>query len=202
MITKNVGFVVRYKGKRGKMDLNAVDYGTENFENIVFVDIDGVFNYMNMKCEYRFLQESVDAINELYDTHRIQLVLSSSWKNAYSFLFMQTLFKDNGIKAPLIDKTFTYFQNMENNNNFSLEDLEGNELDVHYAREYEIYSWLKVFKPKHFLILDDYEMKKFNLREHQILTSYFGNNNEELAFRRKHLNEGRKILEKEGYVYV
>lgn len=175
------------------MNLESIDYGKEEFKNIVFVDIDGVFNHMNTKCDYKFVDESVDVINELYKTHQIQLVLSSSWKTAYSFSFMQKLFKDNGIKAPLIDKTFTYFNNIGNNNYCTLEDIEKEETDVHYSREYEIYYWIKIFKPKHFLILDDYEMKKFNLRQHQILTAYWGKE-EDMALRKKHLKECKRIL--------
>lgn len=177
------------------MNLNTLDYGRENFDNIVFVDIDGVFNHINMKCDYQFLEESVQVINELYDSHKIKLVLSSSWRNAYSFQFMQQLFQDNGIKAPLIDKTFTYFSNIENKNCFTLEDLETEEIDIRYSREYEIYSWIKIFNPQHFLILDDYQMKKFNLNEHQVLTSYFGTIEEDMGLRKKHLEKCKEILD-------
>ncbi len=176
------------------MNSEIFEYGEERFENIVFVDIDGVFNHIKTECDYEFLPESVMALNELYETHQIKLVLSSSWKNAYSFLFMQKLFQYNGIKAPLIDKTCTYFHSIENNNCCTLEELENEETDVRYSREYEIYYWIKIFKPKHYLIIDDYKMEKFNLEEHQILTSYFGEKVTDMAFRKKHLDECRRIL--------
>lgn len=176
------------------MNLDDINYGKQEFENIVFVDIDGVLNHSNMDAEYRFLKESVEALNELYESHKIQIVISSSWKNAYAFSFLQKLFIENGIKAPVIDKTFTFFSKIENNNSFSLNEMETQTEDVHYSREYEIHYWIKVFKPKHFLILDDYEMQMFELKEHQILTSYWGEKEEDMAFRKKHLNECKRIL--------
>ena len=114
------------------MNLDDINYGKQEFENIVFVDIDGVLNHSNMDAEYRFLKESVEALNELYESHKIQIVISSSWKNAYAFSFLQKLFIENGIKAPVIDKTFTFFSKIENNNSFSLNEMETQTEDVHY----------------------------------------------------------------------
>lgn len=177
------------------MSIDMSEYGKQEFENIVFLDIDGVLNHHKTRYEYRFIDESVGALNDLYKTHNIEIVLSSSWKNAYSFSFIQKLFQDNVIKAPLIDKTSTFFQNVDNKNCVSLDEIEKEETDVHYSREYEIYCWIKVFQPKHYLILDDYKMQMFGLEEHQVLTSYWGKKEEDMAFRRKHLPECHRILE-------
>ena len=147
------------------MDLYNEDYGIEHLDNIVFVDIDGVFNHMNTKCTYKFLKESVDTLNILYDEFNISLVLSSSWREAYSFGFMQKLFKDNGIKAPLIDKTpIVVCQQKQEKSLLLNEIIDIDETDNTYIkRDYEIYHWLLLFKPKHFLIFDDFKMTEFNL---------------------------------------
>lgn len=185
---------------------NLVDYNyrIENFEYIAFVDIDGVLNHMQMKCTYEFLKESVDVLNDLYEKYNIQLVLSSSWRHAYSFAFMQKLFKDNGIKAPLIDKTYICFNNNEKKVSLNLSELLEEDYDDEYiatslyTRDNEIYEWVKMFKPKHFVILDDFKMHGQFLQNHQWLTYYWGEKKEDLALRLKHLPKIYKILEKEN----
>ena len=173
------------------MDLTSDNYGIENLDNIVFVDIDGVFTHNNTKCTYEFLEEPIDTLNILYDEFKINLVLSSSWKYSYSFAFMQKLFKDNGIKAPLIDKTFTVVSAEDKKKSFLLSDIDE---ENYLKRDYEIYKWLQIFKPTHFLILDDFKMTEFGLREHQCLTYFWHNNPNKLALTKNNLDECRKIL--------
>lgn len=175
-------------------NLNRKNYGMEQFENIVFVDIDGVFNHMNIHCTYKFLEESVETLNMLYEKYNINLVLSSSWRHAYSFSFMQKLFQDNGIKAPLIDKTPIIVSKQEDKKSFCLGDLDI-ENDDFFSRDYEIYEWIHMFKPKHFLILDDFEMKMPFLRTHQLVTLYWGNKESDLALRKKYFDICCNILE-------
>lgn len=179
-------------------NLEDENYGIQKFNYIVFVDIDGVFNHMNTSCNYKFLKESIETLNMLYDKYNIQLVLSSSWRCAYSFSFMQKLFKDNGIKASLIDKTPIIVAKKEDKISFCLGDFDYDNDDFckEFSRDYEIYEWIHLFKPKHFLILDDFEMKMPFLKEHQFITSYWGTKNSDLALRKKHFNDCCKILEK------
>lgn len=176
-------------------ELFSEDYGTLILDYIVFIDIDGVLNHMNTNSTYKFERESVETINILFNKYKINLVLSSSWKDAYPFSFMQKLFKDNGIKAPLIDKTSTFI-NYENriNQSVNLVEIENMEVKNFYTREYEILDWIKKFNPKHYLILDDFKMKEPLLEKHQVLTNNWGYFEEDMALRKKHLNKCYDIL--------
>lgn len=145
----------------------------EIFENIVFLDIDGVMNDI-FSNEY-FTKEAIDTLNDLYEKINYKIVLSSSWKNAFTLYKMQEIFKNIGIKAPLIDKTMTFFKNDPNKrNNITLDELDNLEIDKIYTRDYEINMWIKVFKPKHFVILDDFFFDDEILKEHLVQTSFFG----------------------------
>jgi hypothetical protein len=169
----------------------------ETFDYIAFVDIDGVFNYMDMECSFGFIQESVDVINKLYEEYGIKLVLSSSWREAYTFEFMKDLFQNNGVKAPLIDRTY-FNVTPQKEKDFSLGEIEclDDEDDVYKpsTRDNEIYEWVKRFKPKHFIIFDDFKMHGV-LKKYQCVTSYWGEDESLLGLRMMHLDECREILE-------
>ena len=51
------------------MDL--INAYNEHFENIVFLDIDGVLNNQYFKGEYVFTKESVEVLNYLYEKYKI-----------------------------------------------------------------------------------------------------------------------------------
>lgn len=109
----------------------------EIFENIIFLDIDGVMNDIFSK-EY-FTKEAIDTLNDLYKEIEYKIVLSSSWKNAFTLYKMQEIFKSIGIKAPLIDKTMTFFKNEPNKrNNITLDELDS--LDSETSRSRSV-SW-------------------------------------------------------------
>lgn len=170
----------------------------EIFDAVAFVDIDGVFNHMNMPNAGRFLKESVEVINYLYDKYNIQLVLSSSWREAYTFAFMQRLFADNGIRAPLIDRTYVYFCGRKNDAKINVfDDKEPEPSDV-FTRDNEIRKWVTMFKPRHFVILDDIEMQDGYLKEHQCLTDYFGNEEEKMGLQKCHIEQIENILKMES----
>lgn len=172
----------------------------ENFDYIAFIDIDGVLNNEYFKGEYKFLEESIEVLNYLYEKYNLKLVLSSSWRHAYSFNFLQVLFKENNIKAPLIDKTYICFPEVEKKcDSVSLYDLmtkSDEELQINnlYKRDNEIKEWIKMFKPKHYVILDDFLIKDKLLSKHQILTNNYGPDETKLGLRKFHLETIEKIL--------
>lgn len=175
------------------MDL--INAYNEHFENIVFLDIDGVLNNQYFKGEYVFTKESVEVLNYLYEKYNIKIVISSTWKNAYSFAFLQLVFKENNIKAPLIDKTMTFITPDEKRSKtMTLEELLNEEVNEIFTREYEINKWIKLFQPNHYVILDDFKMRDKNLFTHQILTYNWGEEESTLGLRKFHINKIEQIL--------
>lgn len=176
------------------MDL--INAYNEEFDNIVFLDIDGVMNNQYNKGEYIFTKETVEVLNYLYEKFNIKIVLSSSWRTAYSFTFLQTIFKENNIEAPLIDKTPRFINKNKDKrcNSLSIDELEAYEIDEIYTREYEIFDWISVFRPKHYVIIDDFKMKNKELFNHQILTYNWGDDESFLGLRKFHINKIEKYL--------
>lgn len=180
-------------------DLNFDEENLNKIDNIVFLDIDGVLNDMNQPCTYKFKEESIDVLNYLYKKYNINIVISSSWREAYIFAFLQKLLKENGILAPIIDKTNVFFKEKEDINCASLEEIENLNEDISniYSRDYEILDWLKRFKPNHFLILDDFKMSNPLLFKHQVLTKYWSYNQNDLALNKNQIDLCEYILELE-----
>lgn len=171
----------------------------ENFEYVVFLDIDGVLNHMYMKTTFDFLKESVDVLNYMYDKYNIQIVLSTSWRHAFTFNFMQQLFKDNNIKAPIIDRTYIVLSESSNDISFKLDEIyDINPLDNVFSREAEIYKWVTMFNPEHFIIIDDYKMNNDFLYKYQLLTNFYGEEND-CALRFKHIDIIDDIFERRIY---
>ena len=52
-----------------------------------------------------------------------------------------------------------------------------------------------MFKPKHFVVLDDYLMNNDFLSKHQLKTDYWGDDESKLGLRKIHLDEIYRILE-------
>ena len=107
--------------------------------------------------------------------------------------------KENGILAPIIDKTNVFFKEKEDINCASLEEIENLNEDISniYSRDYEILDWLKRFKPNHFLILDDFKMSNPLLFKHQVLTKYWSYNQNDLALNKNQIDLCEYILELE-----
>jgi hypothetical protein len=71
------------------------------------------------------------------------------------------------------------------------EELQINNL---YKRDNEIKEWIKMFKPKHFVIFDDFLIKDELLLKHHILTNNYGTDETKLGLRKFHLETIEKIL--------
>lgn len=105
-------------------------------------------------------------LNALYREIKYDIVLISSWKNAYTMKYMNDLFKSNGIEAEIIDKTNTVIEK-DNNTRYNLV-LSNIQDDEGYGRDKEILEWISIFKPDYYLILDDFIVNDMKLRKHQI----------------------------------
>lgn len=167
-------------------------------KNIVFLDFDGVLNHAGCKVETDFLQESIDVLNQIYDEYNIQIVLSTSWKDAYVFTDLIQLLKEKGIKAPVIDKTCTYLSSEKRTYNITyISEEEFNaSIDPMVGRNREILNYVRIHDIEHYVILDDIRLTNPELLPHQVLTSYFDETNGGL--RKKHLPLIRQILSQEA----
>lgn len=164
-------------------------------KNIVFLDFDGVLNHAGCKSETDFLQESIDVLNEAYDEYNIQIVLSTSWKDAFVFTDLVTFLKEKGIKAPVIDKTAEYLspENKSTDNITYISEDDFNAcIDPMAGRNKEILTYVRIHDIRHYVILDDLPMTNPELIPHQVLTCYFDEVNGGL--RKEHLPQIRQIL--------
>ena len=144
----------------------------EIFKNIVFLDIDGVLqNNFTENDSFTYEKDSIAFLNQLYEEFQIKLVLSSSWRHAFTFQYMQDLLKENGILAPLIDRTYIVTDNERVHTAITLDDLDKcytfNSKDV-MTRDCEVFEWIKMFHPEHYLVLDDFSFSIESLESHRI----------------------------------
>lgn len=165
---------------------------------IVFLDIDGVLNHAGCKCEKDFLQESIDVLNYLYDKYEIEIVLSSSWRTAYTMKYMNFLFSKNGIKADIIDKTPEYIgeydkQAVENSEGLTLDQLCEAAIPPDAGRNREIIHWVRRHDVKKFVILDDFFFTNDICKKHLVQTSWHDEINGGL--RKEHIPLIEKIFE-------
>ena len=128
---------------------------------IIFLDIDGVLAtniqfQMNkerfhekhawadeLRVPYPFDPECVNILNEIIETTDAEIVLSSDWKLHWNILELHEIFHQNGvIKSP---RTVTL-------------NVTAEEFDLEEERAYQISEFIKKFKPKQYVIIDDLEV--------------------------------------------
>lgn len=137
---------------------------------ICFLDIDGVLNNNESKDEKDFSKEAVSVLNTLYQKYNIKLVLCSSWREWYTFKYIENLFIENGIDSELIDTTPHYIGE-ERRASFNLSELEYmKSVPPDSGRNAEILKYIKIHDIKRFIILDDYYYSNDFLRSHAICT--------------------------------
>lgn len=125
---------------------------------IIFLDIDGVlatniqFNMNTQKFRaknewaadlavpYPFDPGCVKILNEILEETDAEIVLSSDWKLHWNILELHEIFKQNGVvKSP---RTTTL-------------NVSGDSFDLAAERAYQIDQFIKKFKPKQYVIIDD-----------------------------------------------
>lgn len=122
-------------------------------ENIVFLDFDGVLNHVGCNEETDFTDDAINILNQLYESHNIKIVLSTTWKDAYLFSDLIQLLQEKGIQAPVIDKT---------------------PMDTYHGQG--IKAFIKLHHIKHYVILDDAPFQDSELIKHHVQTIYFNEN--------------------------
>lgn len=165
--------------------------------NICFLDIDGVLNGDESKSEKDFLPEAVQVLNTLDSEYNIKIVLCSSWREWYTFRYIEELFKKNGIRAELIDTTPHYI-GKDKRVSFALSDLDHDKaVPPDSGRNAEILKYIKIHDIRRFIILDDYYYSNDFLRSHAIHTDM------RYGLTMEYLGKIQEILNnKEGQEYV
>ena len=125
---------------------------------IIFLDIDGVLNYMSHfksvkgKGEdktYFFCKECVSRLNKITDKTGAKIVLSSTWRKGKTLEQLKDLFELVGITGELIGKTPTlYFEN------WSQSVPRGCEI-LHWIQENKGILGTNLLNWKDYVILDD-----------------------------------------------
>jgi hypothetical protein len=136
---------------------------------IIFLDIDGVLAtnlqfQMNkqkfqdkhtwadeLRVPYPFDAGCVKVLNEIIETTDAEIVLSSDWKLHWNILELHDIFLQNGvIKSP---RTSTL-------------NITASEFDLEEERAYQIGEFIKKFKPKQYVIIDDLDVgPKMEMKE-------------------------------------
>lgn len=128
---------------------------------IIFLDIDGVLAtnlqfQMNkqkfqdkhtwadeLRVPYPFDAGCVKILNEIIETTDAEIVLSSDWKLHWNILELHDIFLQNGvIKSP---RTTTL-------------NITASGFDLEEERAYQIGEFIKKFKPKQYVIIDDLDV--------------------------------------------
>lgn len=115
--------------------------------DIIFCDIDGVLRTNSSDLEWslregeaipnrvydrKFNPKAVSNLNYIHNLLRVKIVVSSTWRTQFSLSELQSIFRKNGVSAPIIDVT------PKLNN-----------------RGEEIQTWLDINSPKKYVVIDD-----------------------------------------------
>lgn len=161
----------------------------------VFLDIDGVlateatykvwralggcmYDRPQHRTEVLFDPECVSLVQELLDATQAQVVVSSTWRNLYSWDFLTGLLADVGITSPIVGRT---------------PHIKPKKMSQYIRRGDEIHAWLmeQSIPPelKDILILEDEEDVR-PYRKRQVKTTFYG---PEAGFRERHLLSALKL---------
>jgi hypothetical protein len=126
---------------------------------VIFIDIDGPLSYATwenggvkimeespheFQIPYAWVKEDCDALNEIITQTNALLVVSSDWKKFYTLRQLGFIFEHYGIGKWNIIDTTTHFNPMRKLSS-----------SPEWDRACEIKSWVKTFKPKHWVAIDD-----------------------------------------------
>ena len=126
---------------------------------VIFIDIDGPLAWAtweegpvkimdgtahNFKIPYSWVKEDCDALSEIIRHTDAKLVVSSDWKKHFGLIQLSMIFEHFGIGRWNVIDTTTHF-NPRKKLSTSLE----------WDRACEIQTWVKSFKPKNWIAIDD-----------------------------------------------
>ena len=110
-----------------------------NEEYIIFLDIDGVMNDSKREPD-NFLPEAVSVLNTLFNKYNAKVVLSSSWREYFTFNDLKDLFEQNGLLIKIIDKTPIYICDKKINKALTLEEISNLDIQIDIGRDFELYK--------------------------------------------------------------
>jgi hypothetical protein len=129
---------------------------------VIFIDVDGPLSWgtwqdgkvkimegtsSEFTIPYPWVQEDCDALGEIIKQTDARLVVSSDWKKHYGILHLAMIFEHYGIGRWNVMDTTTHF-NPKKKMSSSLE----------WDRACEIETWVKSFKPTHWISIDDMQL--------------------------------------------
>lgn len=112
--------------------------------NVIFLDIDGVMrtntsdkfwygeNIPISIFDRKFCQISINMLNEVVKQTQSKIIISSTWREQYTLLELNNIFKNNGFKYQIYDKT-----------------------DKLNSRGEEIQQWLDTHEVNKYVVIDD-----------------------------------------------
>lgn len=130
---------------------------------VIFIDIDGPLAWATwndgpvtisdgssdkFKIPYPWVKEDCDALSEILRNTNARLVVSSDWKNHYGFFQLRRVFEHYGIGPWNIMDTTSHFNPRKKMSS-----------SIEWDRACEINSWVKSYKPKNWLAIDDMDLK-------------------------------------------
>lgn len=127
----------------------------------IFVDIDGPLAYGTwmhgeveievfrnhiepVKIPYPWVEEDCRALSEIVERTEANIVVSSDWRKFYTLRDLRHVFAHYGINSGAVIDTTSHY-NPKAKMSSSPE----------WDRACEIASWVKAFKPKHWIAIDD-----------------------------------------------
>lgn len=160
--------------------------------HIIFLDFDGVLNHSGCKSETDFTAESISVLNKIHDEYNTEIVLSTSWKDAFIFTELTKLLKEKGIRAPIIDKTPTYKSTDSSTKIKFAESESHSKIGPNAGRNWEILTYVHTHNVKHYIILDDFMITNPELIPHLVQTCYFDENG---GLKKSHIKAIEKAFE-------
>ena len=138
---------------------------------VVFLDIDGVMNVIGQQSDV-FTKDAVRVINELGREYDAKIVISSSWREVWTFSALKDLFIKNGVTTEIIDKTPVYC------GDYSMSSIDLSEMGFYEqmgedeGRNKEIMSYVRKMGIDNYIIFDDLPFSNEELKEHLVLTNW------------------------------
>ena len=130
---------------------------------IIFIDIDGplawgtwgegkveITEAINHPFDipYPWVQEDCDALAKIIRETEASLVVSSDWKKYFTISQLKSIFLHYGIPHWSVLDTTTHFNPRKKMSSSS-----------EWDRACEIHSWVKTFRPEHWITIDDMPLK-------------------------------------------
>jgi hypothetical protein len=130
---------------------------------IIFIDIDGPLAWntwqdgkveitetvhLPFEIPYAWVKEDCDALAKIIDATKADLVISSDWKKHFTMPQLKAIFLTYGIPHWSVLDTTTHFNPRKKMSS-----------SPEWDRACEIHSWVKCFRPHHWVAIDDMPLK-------------------------------------------